>query len=128
VWGGYDAVYQGVGFTHRWGGVIDTCTQFAAFFGTALDGRVGYALGYTGLGVAATRFGAEVMLDLLTGEETERTALRMVRETPLPFPPELLRFAGVQLTRWSLARADASDGRRNLWLRGLDRFGLGFDS
>jgi glycine/D-amino acid oxidase-like deaminating enzyme len=119
---------EGVRFTHRWGGVIDTCTQFAAFFGTALDGRVGYALGYTGLGVAATRFGADVMLDLLTGEETERTALRMVRETPLPFPPEPLRFAGVQLTRWSLARADASGGRRNLWLRGLDRLGLGFDS
>jgi glycine/D-amino acid oxidase-like deaminating enzyme len=118
----------GVRFTHRWGGVIDTCTQFSAFFGTAHDGRVAYALGYTGLGVAATRFGADVMLDLLSGEETERTGLRMVREKPLPFPPEPLRFAGVQLTRWSLARADSHAGRRNLWLRTLDRLGLGFDS
>jgi glycine/D-amino acid oxidase-like deaminating enzyme len=118
----------GVRFTHRWGGVIDTCTRFSAFFGTAYDGRVAYALGYTGLGVAATRFGADVMLDLLTGEETERTSLRMVRERPLPFPPEPLRFAGVQLTRWSLARADARGGERNLWLRSLDRLGLGFDS
>ena len=118
----------GVRFTHRWGGVIDTCTRFSAFFGTAYDGRVAYALGYTGLGVAATRFGADVMLDLLAGEETERTSLRMVRERPLPFPPEPLRFAGVQLTRWSLARADARAGRRDLWLRTLDRLGLGFDS
>ena len=47
---------------------------------------------------------------------------------PLPFPPEPLRYAGVQLTRWSLARADERDGRRNLWLRALDRAGLGFDS
>jgi hypothetical protein len=39
-----------------------------------------------------------------------------------------LRYAGVQLTRWSLARADAHAGRRNLWLRALDRAGLGFDS
>ena len=45
----------------------------------------------------------------------------MVREKPLPFPPEPLRWAGVQLTRWSLARADAHGGRRNLWLRALDR-------
>ncbi len=123
---------EGLRFTHRWAGVIDTCTRFAAFFGTAYDGRVAYALGYTGLGVAATRFGADVALDLLaeavTGEQTERTRLRMVREKPLPFPPEPLRYAGVQLTRWSLGRADARGGRRNLWLRGLDRAGLGFDS
>ncbi len=119
---------RGVRFSHRWGGVIDTCTQFTAFFGRAYDGRVAYALGYTGLGVAATRFGADVMLDLLQGEETERTRLRMVREKPLPFPPEPVRFAGVQLTRWSMDRADANAGRRNLWLRTLDRLGLGFDS
>jgi glycine/D-amino acid oxidase-like deaminating enzyme len=119
---------EGLRFSHRWAGVIDTCTRFAAFFGTAYDGRVAYALGYTGLGVAATRFGADVALDLLSGEETERTRLRMVREKPLPFPPEPFRYAGVQLTRWSLARADANAGRRNLWLRALDAAGLGFDS
>ena len=119
---------RGVRFSHRWGGVIDTCTQFAAFFGKAYDGRVAYALGYTGLGVAATRFGADVMLDLLHDEDTERTRLRMAREKPLPFPPEPVRYAGVQLTRWSLDRADANAGRRNLWLKTLDRLGLGFDS
>ena len=119
---------HGLSFTHRWAGVIDTCTRFTAFYGTAYDGRVGYALRYTGLGVAATRFSADVLLDLLSGEETERTRLQMVRERPLPFPPEPLRSAGIALTRRSLARADANGGRRNLWLRGLDRFGLGFDS
>ncbi|WP_203336699.1 NAD(P)/FAD-dependent oxidoreductase [Nocardioides limicola] len=119
---------QGIRFTHRWGGVIDTCTRFSAFFGTARHGRVGYALGYTGLGVAATRFGADVMLDLLHGETTERTELEMVRSTPLPFPPEPARALGINLTRWSLARADRNQGRRNSWLRTLDRFGLGFDS
>ncbi|MGZ4493499.1 MAG: NAD(P)/FAD-dependent oxidoreductase [Nocardioides sp.] len=119
---------EGVSFTHRWAGVIDTCSRFAAFYGTAHHGRVAYALGFTGLGVAATRFAADVMLDLLDGAATERTSLQMVRERPLPFPPEPLRWAGVQLTRRSLARADASGGRRNLWLRALDRAGLGFDS
>jgi glycine/D-amino acid oxidase-like deaminating enzyme len=119
---------EGIRFTHRWAGVIDTCTRFSAFFGTAYAGRAAYALGYTGLGVAATRFGADVMLDLLDGEETERTRLRMVREQPLPFPPEPARSLGINLTRWSLERADHRAGRRNLWLRGLDRLGLGFDS
>ncbi|GGT01090.1 NAD(P)/FAD-dependent oxidoreductase [Streptomyces griseoviridis] len=119
---------EGVRFTHAWGGAIDTCSRFSAFFGTAHRGRVAYAAGYTGLGVGATRFGAEVMLDLLAGERTERTELEMVRRKPLPFPPEPFAWTGIALTKWSLARADAHDGRRNLWLRTLDRFGLGFDS
>ena len=119
---------EGVRFTHRWGGAIDTCSRFCAFRGTSHAGRVAYALGYTGLGVGASRFGAQVMLDLLEGRRNERTALRMIRTRPLPFPPEPLRSGVVQLTRWSLDRADHNQGRRNLWLRGLDLAGLGFDS
>ncbi|MEV6811289.1 FAD-dependent oxidoreductase [Micromonospora sp. NPDC051296] len=117
-----------VRFSHRWGGVIDTCTRFCPFFGTAYSGRLAYAAGYTGLGVGATRFGARVMLDLLDGADTPLTRLGLVRGKPLPFPPEPARAAGINLTRWSLARADARQGRRNVWLRTLDRFGLGFDS
>jgi len=30
---------EGIGFSHRWGGVIDTCSRFCAFFGTARHGR-----------------------------------------------------------------------------------------
>ncbi|MEU1688623.1 FAD-dependent oxidoreductase [Micromonospora sp. NPDC005707] len=119
---------DGLRFSHRWGGVIDTCTRFCAFFGTAYEGRLAYAAGFTGLGVGATRFGARVMLDLLGGEETPLTRLDLVRRKPLPFPPEPIRATGIHLTRWSLARADAREGRRNLWLRTLDRLGLGFDS
>lgn len=52
----------------------------------------------------------------------------MVGTRPLPFPPEPLRTGVIQLTRWSIARADERQGRRNLWLRTLDRLGLGFDS
>ncbi|MEU6991382.1 FAD-dependent oxidoreductase [Streptomyces sp. NPDC046465] len=119
---------EGVRFTHAWGGAIDTCSRFSAFFGTAHKGRVAYAAGYTGLGVGATRFGADVMLDLLSGERTERTELEMVRTKPLPFPPEPFAWTGVALTKWSLARSDANGGKRNLWLKTMDKLGLGFDS
>ena len=115
-------------FSHRWGGAIDTCSRFSVFFGTSHGGRTAYALGYTGLGVGATRFGAAVALDLLDGRPTEATGLRMVRRRPVPFPPEPLRTGVIQLTRNRLAAADRHDGRRGLWLRTLDRFGLGFDS
>jgi glycine/D-amino acid oxidase-like deaminating enzyme len=119
---------QGVRFTHRWGGAIDTCSRFSVFFGTAHRGRVAYAVGYTGLGVVATRFGARVALDLLDGRDSEATRLRYVRSKPVPFPPEPLRSAVIQLTRNRLAAADRRAGRRGLWLRTLDRLGLGFDS
>jgi glycine/D-amino acid oxidase-like deaminating enzyme len=119
---------EGLRFTHRWGGAIDTCSRFSVFFGTALGGRVAYATGYTGLGVAATRFGARVGLDLLDGRVTEATTLAYVRRKPVPFPPEPLRAGVIALTQRELARADRNNGRRGPWLRALDRLGLGFDS
>jgi len=157
LWGGYDAIHrrtvrgaheerpetfrrlashfltvfpqlEDVRFSHRWAGAIDTSTRFAAFHGLAGGGRIAYAAGFTGLGVGATRFAAEVMLDRLAGLDTERTRLEMVAKMPLPFPPSPVADLGIGLTRWSLDRADHREGRRNLFLRMLDRAGLGFDS
>jgi glycine/D-amino acid oxidase-like deaminating enzyme len=119
---------EGTRFSHRWGGAIDTCSRFSVFFGRALRGRAVYALGYTGLGVGASRFGARTALDLLDRRDTEATALKLVKTRPLPFPPEPLRSGVIQLTRNRLAAADRNQGRRGLWLRALDRAGLGFDS
>lgn len=158
LWGGYDAVYHyggktaesltrrpgtfatlarnfqrtfptlaDVTFTHSWGGIIDMSSSFSLFAGTVAQGRVAYVAGYTGLGVAATRFGAQVMLDLLAGRRTARTELSMIRRQPTPLPPEPLRWLGVTVTRRALAREDAT-GRRNAWLRALDRVGVGFGS
>jgi glycine/D-amino acid oxidase-like deaminating enzyme len=157
LWGGYDASYyggfnpmherqgapfarlsehfrytfpqlDGLRFTHAWAGAIDTCSRFSAFWGTAYDGRLSYSLGFTGLGVGASRFGAQVMIDLLSGSSTERTCLEMVRTKPIPFPPEPVRGIGIKVTRRAIDKADRNQGRRNLWLRTLDRIGLGFDS
>ncbi len=115
-------------FTHKWAGPIDSSTQFCAFFGTARRNRVAYAAGFTGLGVGATAFAADVLLDLLAGLDTERTRVEMVRKRPLPFPPEPLASLGINLTRWSMDRADHNQGKRNLILKALDAVGLGFDS
>jgi glycine/D-amino acid oxidase-like deaminating enzyme len=119
---------EGIRFSHRWAGAIDTSTRFCAFHGLARQGRVAYASGFTGLGVGATRFAAEVMLDRLAGQATARTQLEMVRKKPLPFQPEPFAKLGIEATKWSLNRADHREGRRNLMLRALDRLGLGFDS
>ncbi len=158
LWGGYDAIYyrgnrteswredrpeshalladqffatfpqlEGLHFTHKWAGIIDSTSRFTPVIGTAMKGRIAYSVGYTGLGTAASRFGALTMLDLLAGRRSERTELAMVRRKPVPFPPEPLRYPLIQFTRARLADEDRT-GRRGLWLRTLDRFGLGFNS
>lgn len=119
---------EGLRFTHKWGGAIDTCTRFFPFFTTACGGKVAHTAGFTGLGVGASRFGARVMLDLLSGERTELTELEMVRRMPLPFPPEPFAWAGITLTTRALIRADENQGRRGPLLKALDACGVGFDS
>lgn len=119
---------EGVRFSHAWGGAIDTCSRFFAFFDTSHGGRVAYCAGYTGLGVGATRFGARVMLDLLSGAKTELTELDMVRKKPLPFPPEPVAWLGVKLMTNGLVKADRNEGRRGPFLRVMDAVGMGFDS
>jgi glycine/D-amino acid oxidase-like deaminating enzyme len=117
-----------VRFDRWWGGPIATTTRFTATFGDALGGRLVYALGYTGLGVAATRFAGRVLTDKLLDPASPLLGLRFTSTHPFPFPPEPLRWAGVTMTRRAIARADRREGRRGPWLRVLDRFGIGFDS
>ena len=119
---------EGLRFTHRWGGPVATTTHFSPAWGSTHGGRLVWVGGYTGLGVGSSRFGARVALDLVFGRSTERTELEIVSKKPFPFPPEPFRWAGVQLTRKAIQRSDDHEGRRGLWLRLLDKFGVGFDS
>jgi len=113
----------GVRFTHRWAGLIDTSSRFVPYVGVDRSGSIGHAIGFTGLGVAYSRFAAGAMLDALDGG----TAPGFLTQRPTPFPPEPLRYVAVQSTRAALAREDRT-GRRGPWLRVLDRFGIGFNS
>jgi glycine/D-amino acid oxidase-like deaminating enzyme len=118
----------GIGFTHRWGGAIDTTTRFTVTFGEALGGRVHYALGYTGLGVGASRWGAGILRDFVLRPDSPRLDLRFVRSSPLPIPPEPLRTPVVELMRRAVMDADDHGGRRAWFLRAMDALGIGFDS
>lgn len=119
---------EGIKFTHRWAGVIDTSTRFCAFFGQAHDGRVQYVSGFTGLGVGASHFAADVIVDRFEGRLTERVELEMVRQLPLPFPPEPAASIGINMFRWSFDQADHNGGKKNLFLKVMDAVGFGFDS
>jgi glycine/D-amino acid oxidase-like deaminating enzyme len=118
----------GLPFTHRWGGAIDTTTRFHVTFGEALGGRVHYALGYTGLGVGATRWAAGILRDFVLDPSSWRLQLRFVRARPFPIPPEPARTPAVELMRRAVIGADANEGRPGPFLRAMDAMGIGFDS
>ncbi|MEZ5255438.1 MAG: hypothetical protein R2705_00660 [Ilumatobacteraceae bacterium] len=150
LWGGYDAVYYFGGkvsseleqrpatwaklrtfpqlegaLQPRLGGVIDTRSRYCVFWGKAMQGRVAYALGYTGLGVAEPLRGRG---DARHPQRRRSAAseLDFVRDKPVPFPPEPLRFMGIHGDE-VLARPGGPHRPWNLWLA-FDRLGLGFDS
>jgi len=118
---------RGIRFTHRWGGAIDMSTKLVAFHGTTRNGRVAYSAGYTGLGVGATRFGAETMLDLLAGADTPRTRLSWARKLPIPIPPEPFAYPIIQIMRRAVAKSDRI-GKDSFLVRVAALFGVGFDS
>jgi glycine/D-amino acid oxidase-like deaminating enzyme len=119
---------DGLRFPYRWGGAIDTTSRFTVTFGQALGGRLTYALGYTGLGVGASRWAGGVARDFILRPDSDLLRLRFVRSEPFPFPPEPLRSVAVNLVRRELDRADRNGGRRGLLLKTLDTMGIGFDS
>ena len=117
-----------VRFSHRWGGAIDTSTRFAVTFGETMGGRVHYALGYTGLGVGATRWAAGILRDRVLRPDSPLLRLRFVTSAPFPIPPEPARTPAVEVMRRAVIAADANEGRRGLFLRAMDALGIGFDS
>ncbi len=119
---------EGLRWTHSWGGAIASTTRFCMDVGTAHGGRLSWAVGYTGLGVVASRYGARIALDLLDRPDAPRLQLDFIKKRAFPWPPEPIRALSVELTQRAMARADRNQGRRGPWLKLLDALGLGFDS
>jgi len=116
----------GVKFSHRWSGIIATSTRFCMVPGVTYDGRLAWAVGYTGLGVGATRFGARIAIELLGYQPSDILAMKFVTKKPMPWAPEPFRWFGVRFTQNALVQADRNNGKRGLWLKILDKLNLGF--
>ena len=118
---------SGVRFPYAWGGPIASTTRLTPFFGTALRGRISYALGYTGNGIGTTRIAGRILAHLTLARPSPLLELSMVRRPPFPYPPEPLRSAAVAAITRALRRVDAG-GEPNLVLRLLQAMGIGFSS
>ena len=115
-----------VRFSHKWGGIIATSTRFCMVPGVAYGGRLAWSVGYTGHGISASRFGARIAIELLGYGPSKVLDMQFVTRKPLPWAPEPFRWLGVKITQNALMKADRNGGKRGLWLRLLDKLGLGF--
>jgi glycine/D-amino acid oxidase-like deaminating enzyme len=95
-----------VRFSHRWGGPVGITGSFLPLFGTLLEGRLHYGLGYNGHGVAPTHTGGKVLRDKVLGVDSDYTNLCFVDGPEARFPPDPLRWVGAELTRAALHRQD----------------------
>jgi glycine/D-amino acid oxidase-like deaminating enzyme len=114
-------------FPFAWGGPIAATTRFTPLFGTALGGKALYALGYTGHGIATTHLAGRVLAHLALERPSPLLDLALVRELPLPYPPEPLRGWAVRAVSRALRRVDEGAAPSAL-LRLLDALGVGLSS
>ena len=85
-------------------------------FGQTMGGRVTHALGYTGLGVGASRWAAGVVRDFILRPDSGLLRLDFVRSSPVPFPPEPIR-PSPSTSSGASSTGRPQRGRRGLLLR-----------
>ena len=86
-------------------------------FGSLPGGRVHYALGYSGNGVAPSHLAGRILAALALESDEPLTRLAVVGPPPRRFPPEPFRFVGARLIRTAIMRREAGEmaGRRAPW-------------
>jgi glycine/D-amino acid oxidase-like deaminating enzyme len=111
---------EGIRFSHAWGGAMGVSRSLQPSVNFDPAGRMGWAGGYFGSGVAATHLAGQTLADLVTGRDTERV------HTPWVNPPqagrnwerEPLRWLGIKSARALMTLADQAEYR-------LGKFGAG---
>ncbi|CAM3775563.1 NAD(P)/FAD-dependent oxidoreductase [Roseateles saccharophilus] len=113
-----------VRFSHAWGGPIDYCSRGSVFAKPYLGGKAVFVAGYTGFGVAASRFGAFMGLNILFDRDSPERGLDIATQSPTYIPPEPFRWLGAKLTFHAFDGADAEGGWKRAWIKGIKALGF----
>lgn len=113
-----------VRFSHAWGGPIDYCSRGSVFAKPYLGGKAVFVAGYTGFGVAASRFGAFMGLNMLFDRESPERHLDIANQSPSYIPPEPFRWVGAKITFHAFDGADAEGGWKRAWINGIKAMGF----
>jgi glycine/D-amino acid oxidase-like deaminating enzyme len=113
-----------VRFSHAWGGPIDYCSRGSVFAKRYLGGKAVFVAGYTGFGVAASRFGAFMGLNILFDRDSPERELDIANLSPTYIPPEPFRWIGAKITFHAFDGADAEGGWKRAWINGIKAMGF----
>lgn len=102
---------EGIGFTHGWGGAMGVSRTLRPSVNFDPVRRFGWAGGYFGNGVGAAHLAGKTMADLVTGQETERTATPWVNpaDQDRKWEPEPLRWLGIKSRAKLMQLADGAE-------------------
>ena len=105
--------------THHWGGPLAVPRDWSMSVNFDARTRLGWAGGYTGLGVAASNIAGRTLADLVLGRDTDLVKLPWVQHHSRRWEPEPLRFLASNAIVRVLDRADHSEDRtgRPSWHR-----------
>ncbi|NHV26579.1 FAD-binding oxidoreductase [Burkholderia sp. D-99] len=113
-----------VRFSHAWGGPIDYCSRGSVFAKRYLGDKAVFVAGYTGFGVAASRFGAFMGLNILFDRDSPERKLDIANQSPSYIPPEPMRWVAAKITFHAFDGADAEGGWKRAWISGLKAMGF----
>ncbi|SAL77909.1 FAD dependent oxidoreductase [Caballeronia arvi] len=113
-----------VRFSHAWGGPIDYCSRGSVFAKRYLGDKAVFVAGYTGFGVAASRFGAFMGLNILFDRDSPERALDIANQSPTYIPPEPVRWLAAKVTFHAFDGADAEGGWKRAWIKGIKAMGF----
>ncbi len=100
-----------VRYTHAWGGNLGIPRDWYPSIQFDRTTRLGFAGGYVGDGVALTNLAGRALTDLITGAESELTALPFVGRRSTRWEPEPLRWLGVNAVTQLFRTADRAERR-----------------
>jgi glycine/D-amino acid oxidase-like deaminating enzyme len=102
------------GIEDAWGGPIDISPDRLPMIGSRHGGRVHFAHGFSGNGVAPAVFAGRVLAALVDEPDGDLARLPIVDRRVRHFPPEPVRYLGVRMVREALIRRDEAEdvGRR----------------
>ena len=99
-------------FTHAWGGPLGIPRDWHSSVGLDRSRGIAWAGGYVGDGVATTNLAGRTLADLITGADTELTALPWVNHRSPDWEPEPLRWLGVNAGLLAMKLADHTEGSK----------------
>jgi glycine/D-amino acid oxidase-like deaminating enzyme len=105
-------VLHGTEITHHWGGPLGITRDWHASVGLDRSSGLAWAGGYVGDGVATTNLAGRTLADLISGRESELTALPWVGHRSRKWEPEPLRWLGANAGLQAMTWADHAESKR----------------